>query len=187
MMGVTPWPTECLSSRQQEVDKGYQTGADMIIPGFIPTLRAFSLTLSDGHRLCLHMGLQKGYGEMMRILPLENGTITGDGIFLDSPSEDTFNTAFISSQTPIFTAFSKIPFCFVGGNKSLFYSQAQETGSVTHFGGAREMPQGGQRAESRSAGEQKPLFGYLNSLRDLAATLRINAPKRQSQLIWRLI
>ena len=49
---------------------------------------------------------------------------------------------------------------------------------MTHFWGAREMPQGGQRAESRSAGEQKPLFGYLNSLRDLAATLRINAPKR---------
>ena len=49
---------------------------------------------------------------------------------------------------------------------------------MTYFLGAREMPQGGQRAESRSAEEHKPPFGYLNSLRDLAATLRINAPKR---------
>lgn len=66
MVGVTSWLTECLSSRQQEVDKGYQTGADMITPSFIPTLHAFSLTLSDGHHFYLRMGLQKGYGETMQ-------------------------------------------------------------------------------------------------------------------------
>lgn len=70
----------------------------------------------------------------------------------------------------------KIPFVFVGGNKSLFYSQALRNRKCELLGAQREIPQGGQRAESRSAGGAKTPFWLLKLFWDLAATLRINAP-----------